>query len=63
MILYGLMEGCIDGKKGFPLNWKKYPVPAGVPHSARAISTCIFINLERWKSKDVTSAAVDFTAV
>lgn len=63
MLLYGMMDGNIDGRKGVPTLWKRYSVPAGTPHSAVALTDCVFINFERWKDKDVTSAAIDFTAV
>ena len=63
VLLYGVMSGNIGGQNGFPRTWKGYPVPAGVIHSAKAYTNCIFINIERWTSDDVTSAAVDFTAV
>lgn len=62
IMLAGYMIGTIDGQAGVVKHWKKYPVAAGVRHSATVGGFCIFANIERWQGEP-TSAAEDFTAV
>lgn len=62
VVLKGDLLGRIGERADLARRWKKYPVPANMVHEARALTSCIFINLERWDMTP-TSAAKDFTAV
>jgi hypothetical protein len=60
--ILGTMRWMMGGKSkhvtSYHCGWSK-PVPAGVQHSAIALSFSVFANLERW-SGNPTSAAIDF---
>lgn len=63
-LLFGYMTGQIADVRGHVIPWRAYPVPAGMKHSAVTSTFVIFANWERWTGDaEVTSAAVDFTAV
>ena len=68
VVVAGEMMGKIADKHGL-VHWRKdflqrFPIPAGIVHSAAVGMFCVFINFETWKKdKPLTSAATDFTAV
>lgn len=64
IFLWGRITGTIGDKTG-PVSYRdifrRFPIPAGVTHTATVHSPfCVFLNWERWKTSDVTSAALDF---
>lgn len=66
IFLWGRILGTIGDKTGtvsYRDALRRFPIPAGVKHSAIVQSRfCAFLNWERWKTPNVTSAALDFHA-
>lgn len=64
IFLWGRILGTIGNKTGivsYRDTFRRFPIPAGVKHSAIVQSTfCLFLNWEKWKTGNVTSAAIDF---
>lgn len=66
VFLCGKILGTIGDKTGTVSHrdaFRRFSIPAGVTHSAIVQSGfCAFLNWERWKTSNVTSAALDFHA-
>lgn len=64
VFLWGKIHGRIGDKSGivsFSDSLRSFSIPAGVRHSATVLSRfCLFLNWEKWKTRNVTSAAIDF---
>lgn len=64
IFLWGSIYGTIGERSGF-VGWRdsfrRFEIAPGVKHSATILSRfCLFLNWEKWQTKDVTSAAIDF---
>ena len=63
-ILGGRMQGRIGHNSG-PVGWndfgRVFDIPAGVVHNAVILDPfCMFLSMEKWDSREPTSAAEDF---
>jgi len=61
--LAGRMAGRIGercGIAGWSDIFRRFCVPRGTVHSARMLSPCIFMGIERWNTDLISSAATDF---
>lgn len=66
VFLWGHILGTIGDKTGtvsYRDALRRFAIPAGVTHSATVYSPfCLFLNWEKWKTSNITSAAIDFHA-
>lgn len=66
IFLWGRILGTIADKTGivsYRDTLRRFSIPAGVKHSAIVHSPfCLFLNWEKWTTRNVTSAAIDFDA-
>lgn len=61
VLLVGRVWGRNGSKTGLVHALHSYLIPASTPHSAYALTVCIFLNFETWKdSNPISSACVDF---
>lgn len=64
LFLWGSINGSIGDKSGqvsYRDALRCFSIPAGVKHSAVVLSRfCLFLNWEKWTTRNVTSAAIDF---